>query len=62
MWTLGDFCLLIIAHLALEAEGSIIIVNLSTGKCYIYKLLIPPLPTVTQKNSSAVFVLTHCTS
>jgi len=47
MWTLWDFCLLIIAHVVLEGEGSNIIVNLSTGKCYIYKLLILTLQSVT---------------
>jgi len=61
MRTLWDFCLLIIAHVVLEGEGSNIIVNLSTGKCYIYKLLTPTLQSVTGKKTSAVIVLAHCT-
>jgi hypothetical protein len=50
MWTIGDFCLLIIAHLVLEGEGSNIIVNddSNIADCYL-------------KNSSAVFVLPHRT-
>jgi hypothetical protein len=58
MWAFWDFCLLIMAHFVLEGEGH---VNLSTGKCFIYKLLIPALQITTVKNSSAGFVLPQCT-